>query len=215
MKTLKFKRASTVLIVVNTILLFFAAGMPKIYTSEHHFAGYISLHYSQVYVPIKDIVVKDKEDRDIKLTSDMRIGVYDIYSDLDNLEMDCFSALTQIDGLYVELDITREEIHDNTRFTDITKQYKNEQNELINKSKEEGHKAFIEYMHKQHLWFLHPDMYIMNYATGLIVSVFVLLIMLLIYRKQHYLFLTIATSLLIVFNMYTIVHFYVDPVFCH
>jgi hypothetical protein len=55
----------------------------------------------------------------------------------------------------------------------------------------------------------------MNYATGLIVSVFVLLIMLLIYRKQHYLFLTIATSLLIVFDMYTIVHFYVDPVFCH
>ncbi|MDY6338936.1 MAG: hypothetical protein SPL61_04810 [Saccharofermentans sp.] len=217
----KRKKTYIFLIVINAVLMFFFAGMPKFYLNKAHFYENIPLERSvyDTYRTRVDIVLKDKNGKDVSLPSGTKIYTLDIYvldvlgddPEVSKKEPQRISA--HCDSPEVEFTMSKSYLSDTRYFEDITRQELEE--EWNNDPRViEGHKNFLEYMRKERLWLFYPADHIQNYIYGLIAAVFSVLLGVILYKKQYFKTLCVLLPVLSILKITCIVYIYLNPLFC-
>ena len=217
----KRKKIYILLIVINAVLMFFFAGMPKFYLNKAHFFENIPLERSvyDTYRTRVDIVLKDKNGKDVSLPSGTKIYTLDIYvldvlgddPEVSKKEPQRISA--HCDSPEVEFTMSKSYLQDKNCFENITRQELQEQR-AKDPRYAEADKKFSEYMLKQRLWVFYPQEYPWNYFMGLIVSVFSVILGVSLYRNKSYEIMCGLLPLLSILKIAGIIYFYLNPLFC-
>ena len=217
----KRKKTYIFLIVINAVLMFFFAGMPKFYLNKAHFYENIPLERSvyDTYRTRVDIVLKDKNGKDVSLPSGTKIYTLDIYvlvvlgddPEVSKKEPQRISA--HCDSPEVEFTMSKSYLQDKNCFENITRQELQEQR-TKDPRYAEADKKFSEYMLKQRLWVFYPQEYPWNYFMGLIVSVFSVILGVSLYRNKSYEIMCGLLPLLSILKIAGIIYFYLNPLFC-
>lgn len=217
----KRKKIYILLIVINAVLMFFFAGMPKFYLNKAHFYENIPLERSvyDTYRTRVDIVLKDKNGKDVSLPSGTKIytldiNVLDVLGDdpeVSKKEPQRISA--HCDSPEVEFTMSKSYLQDKNCFENITRQELQEQR-AKDPRYAEADKKFSEYMLKQRLWVFYPQEYPWNYFMGLIVSVFSVILGVSLYRNKSYEIMCGLLPLLSILKIAGIIYFYLNPLFC-
>jgi hypothetical protein len=217
----KRKKTYIFLIVINAVLMFFFAGMPKFYLNKAHFYENIPLERSvyDTYRTRVDIVLKDKNGKDVSLPSGTKIYTLDIYvldvlgddPEVSKKEPQRISA--HCDSPEVEFTMSKSYLQDKNCFENITRQELQEQR-AKDPRYAEADKKFSEYMLKQRLWVFYPQEYPWNYFMGLIVSVFSVILGVSLYRNKSYEIMCGLLPLLSILKIAGIIYFYLNPLFC-
>lgn len=217
----KRKKIYILLIVINAVLMFFFAGMPKFYLNKAHFYENIPLERSvyDTYRTRVDIVLKDKNGKDVSLPSGTKIYTLDIYvldvlsdePEVSKKEPQRISA--HCDSPEVEFTMSKSYLQDKNCFENITRQELQEQR-AKDPRYAEADKKFSEYMLKQRLWVFYPQEYPWNYFMGLIVSVFSVILGVSLYRNKSYEIMCGLLPLLSILKIAGIIYFYLNPLFC-
>ena len=218
----KRKKTYIFLIVINAVLMFFFAGMPKFYTNKAHFYDHIPLERSvyDTYRTRVDIVLKDKNGKDVSLPSGTKIYTFDI-QDIDNVlsddhgtsENEPQEVSAHCDSPEIEFTMSKSYLQDKNCFENITRQELQEQR-AKDPRYAEADKKFSEYMLKQRLWVFYPQEYPWNYFMGLIVSVFSVILGVSLYRNKSYEIMCGLLPLLSILKIAGIIYFYLNPLFC-
>jgi len=217
----KRKKTYILLIVINAVLMLFFAGMPKFYLNKAHFYENIPLERSvyDTYRTRVDIVLKDKNGKDVSLPSGTKIYTLDIYvldvpgddPEVSKKEPQRISA--HCDSPEVEFTMSKSYLQDKNCFENITRQELQEQR-AKDPRYAEADKKFSEYMLKQRLWVFYPQEYPWNYFMGLIVSVFSVILGVSLYRNKSYEIMCGLLPLLSILKIAGIIYFYLNPLFC-
>ena len=217
----KRKKIYILLIVINAVLMFFFAGMPKFYLNKAHFYENIPLERSvyDTYRTRVDIVLKDKNGKDVSLPSGTKIYTLDIYvlevlsDDPEVSKKEPQRVSAHCDSPEVEFTMSKSYLQDKNCFENITRQELQEQR-AKDPRYAEADKKFSEYMLKQRLWVFYPQEHPWNYFMGLIVSVFSVILGVSLYRNKSYEIMCGLLPLLSILKIAGIIYFYLNPLFC-
>ena len=217
----KRKKIYILLIVINAVLMFFFAGMPKFYLNKAHFYENIPLERSvyDTYRTRVDIVLKDKNGKDVSLPSGTKIYTLDIYvlevlsDDPEVSKKEPQRVSAHCDSPEIEFTMSKSYLQDKNCFENITRQELQEQR-AKDPRYAEADKKFSEYMLKQRLWVFYPQEYPWNYFMGLIVSVFSVILGVSLYRNKSYEIMCGLLPLLSILKIAGIIYFYLNPLFC-
>ena len=187
MKKDKFiQRLAICLVVINTILCFFAYGLPRDEICEFHFIESPILDHSQTVMLKKevDVVAVNRttgEEFSITLQPEYEYRVSAAHSD-ETIDIYDFQDENMYSYTINTSDLIEE---DEARF-----------NEFIENSRiirEQGEKRYAEYKNKLNHWYITPEYMV----PGLIVSVLFLLISILLYRNEKLRVVLIVLNLVV------------------
>lgn len=220
MKASKLQDICSILIVINAIAAFLLCGMPKFYKNEQNLIHKTLPEYGdgyRIFIVQTDIVLKDKDGNDVSVNSGtklVRLNITEeaVVREIDDMKDESIIPLSLdlkygTDVLYV----TGSALEDKTKFSEITEQVMKEQNEQVEKDRQEGHKEYCQYVLKQRFWFVLVLLYPLHCLAGLIGLAISLIITKNIREKSKLKDTIAVTVLLLVIKIGAIIYFTVHP----
>ena len=224
------KHLCRILITLNAIALFWIVGAPKMYINEFHFhEARLPQYYelTEVYISREDMTFRSVEGENIRVPAGSRIYRKINYIEFVRAQIDAAmdkAAEPVMEDFYEirvgekgpKLDVNRAVFDDREKFEDISEKVRNEiYNDYCEKRAQED-KEYRDYLFRQHFWILFPQNSTYKYVKALIAGLIAAAIGFFFYKlkKERYLGLNIAYSLMTGFKVAVLVYVLMFPATC-